>query len=346
MHMTTPKRRVSPNQQGMVAIVTVMILMIVISLIVLGFSQIVRRNTRQVIDAQLSSQAFYAAESGLNLAAARIAANDSTYVNKTDCTGPANDYKVSADGQTVITCLLTHLPDHLQFDGVDSTSRVSLVKRSDNAPIGNLTVTWQNAQSGANVTGCSGASIDLPTAGGWGCNQPVLRIDLVPVSNTNNNRDNLIANQHTTFLYPKSSGGSSSTAWSSSVGNNKGNIVRTQCTNTPSGIDRKCKVTISGMSGNQYAIRMTSLYHTSEVIVYASGRPELVGGQVVVDSTARSLDVVKRIRARVPVNSNLGVIPDFAIDSGDGICKAYKVVGGNVDIESSGNSPYVGCRLP
>ena len=40
--------------------------MIVMSLIVLGFAQISRRNQRESLDRQLSTQAFYAAESGVN----------------------------------------------------------------------------------------------------------------------------------------------------------------------------------------------------------------------------------------------------------------------------------------
>jgi Tfp pilus assembly protein PilX len=54
------------KQAGMVAIMVTMILMIVISLIVVGFAQISRRNQRQALDRQLSTQAFYAAETGVN----------------------------------------------------------------------------------------------------------------------------------------------------------------------------------------------------------------------------------------------------------------------------------------
>ena len=53
----------------MVAILVTMNLMIVISLIVLGFAQISRRNQRQSLDRQLSTQAFYAAETAVNDAA-------------------------------------------------------------------------------------------------------------------------------------------------------------------------------------------------------------------------------------------------------------------------------------
>lgn len=40
------------------------VMMVVISLIVVGFTQVANRNRRQSLDRQLSTQAFYVAESG------------------------------------------------------------------------------------------------------------------------------------------------------------------------------------------------------------------------------------------------------------------------------------------
>src|SRR5688572_21036006 len=54
------------KEKGLVSITVTMILMIVLSLIVLGFAQVARRNQRQALDQQLSTQAFYAAESAIN----------------------------------------------------------------------------------------------------------------------------------------------------------------------------------------------------------------------------------------------------------------------------------------
>ena len=54
------------DQKGMAAILITLIMMIVISLIVLGFAQITRHDQQQALDKQLSTEAFYAAESGIN----------------------------------------------------------------------------------------------------------------------------------------------------------------------------------------------------------------------------------------------------------------------------------------
>ena len=61
-------------------------MIVIISLIVLGFAQLARRNQRQTLDSQLSTQTYYAAESGVN-AALRIVRSPHTYEpgDKTTC---------------------------------------------------------------------------------------------------------------------------------------------------------------------------------------------------------------------------------------------------------------------
>lgn len=73
------------DQRGMVSFTVTLVMILVISLIVIGFAQISRRNQREMLDRQLSTQAFYAAESGVNAAAAVVRKNPETVVSKTDC---------------------------------------------------------------------------------------------------------------------------------------------------------------------------------------------------------------------------------------------------------------------
>src|SRR5690349_5561347 len=83
------QRRSASRQSGMASIVITMVTMVVISLIVIGFATISRREQRQSLDQLLSSQAFYAAESGIEDATAIIKstlASGSTPTNKSDCT--------------------------------------------------------------------------------------------------------------------------------------------------------------------------------------------------------------------------------------------------------------------
>src|ERR1035437_8641163 len=52
------------NELGAASIIVTMITMIIISLIVIGFATISRRIQQQSVNTQLSTQAFYAGESG------------------------------------------------------------------------------------------------------------------------------------------------------------------------------------------------------------------------------------------------------------------------------------------
>ncbi len=54
------------NQSGIVAFTVTLIMIIVIAMITIAMAQISRREQRQVLDKELSSQAYYAAESGIN----------------------------------------------------------------------------------------------------------------------------------------------------------------------------------------------------------------------------------------------------------------------------------------
>lgn len=72
MRNKTPKKPIQDNQQGIVAIVVTIILMVILTLIVLSFAKISRREERDALDRQLSTQAFYAAESGIDYAKSKL----------------------------------------------------------------------------------------------------------------------------------------------------------------------------------------------------------------------------------------------------------------------------------
>src|SRR5688572_1479839 len=110
--MSSKDFRLSHQQKeaGMVAIMVTMILMIVISLIVLGFAQISRRNQRQTLDRQLSTQAFYAAETGINDAAELIKGASGVVPDKPDCASSGGGFytltpTIDATNNVEYTCL-------------------------------------------------------------------------------------------------------------------------------------------------------------------------------------------------------------------------------------------------
>src|SRR5258708_5693843 len=107
------------GQQGIVSIIVTIILMLVLTLIVLSFAKVSRREERNALDRQLSTQAFYAAESGINDSTVVIKswiASGSSNLNTdymTTCTGFAavaglpvalDPAKLSGSGAASYTC--------------------------------------------------------------------------------------------------------------------------------------------------------------------------------------------------------------------------------------------------
>ncbi|MBI5906757.1 hypothetical protein HY857_01745 [Candidatus Saccharibacteria bacterium] len=64
--MNIKRPSLSANQQGIVSIMVVSILVILISLVTIGFARLMNRETREALDKQLGVQSYYAAESGVN----------------------------------------------------------------------------------------------------------------------------------------------------------------------------------------------------------------------------------------------------------------------------------------
>src|SRR5688572_9640470 len=59
-------KEIIKSEKGIVSIVVTMTIMIVLTLIVIGFAQLSRREQEQAVERQLNTQAFYSAESGVN----------------------------------------------------------------------------------------------------------------------------------------------------------------------------------------------------------------------------------------------------------------------------------------
>ncbi len=343
--MTLRMRNKAQNQSGMVAIPVTIILMIVISLITIGFSTTVRKEQRQALDSQLASQAFYAAESGINIAAQKLNDPSNSSLTKSDCgpSGPFNtsDYTINGSGisdayGTTITCLLIKPVNDLQFTSVGGTSKVSLIDTGGVTNINSIYINWQST-SGNVVTTCNLANT-FPTAEAWSsnCSQPIIRLDIVPISNSMSTVD-LRSQQFTAFLYPKkTASGGTAANFATGLGSGKGAILDAGCNeSTDSNKTQRCMIGLNTVTpvGNKFAIRIISLYGNSDVRVHVRGagnsQPDLKNAQALVDSTARSLDVLRRVQVRIPLVDSSNV-PDFALSAGQGICKQYSVSANSV----------------
>jgi Tfp pilus assembly protein PilX len=106
-------KKFTQTEQGFVSIFVTTMLIIIVSLLVLAFAQVSRREQRQTLDTQLSSQAYYAAETGVNDAKAAIMASPGADVSRTSCTDYSRPYDaldntkdLAGNGSVAYTCVL------------------------------------------------------------------------------------------------------------------------------------------------------------------------------------------------------------------------------------------------
>ncbi|HUB93495.1 MAG TPA: hypothetical protein VMB52_03245 [Verrucomicrobiae bacterium] len=211
---------IGKNEQGMASILVTMIMIIVITLIVLGFSEVTRRNQSEALDNQLSAQAYYAAESGVN-AAVNYLTNPSnpTYssTGNGQCTqfidgplggGPSKPVNVlNSSTQTQYTCLLVDTkPASLVVAPLAQTSDTVLhIADADGQALTALNFQWKAATSSNFVNGSCNAvsSYALPSYGSWNCPFGILRVDLVGGSSVSaaNANTSLENNESVTTFY-------------------------------------------------------------------------------------------------------------------------------------------------
>ena len=342
-------KNIQNDQRGMAAIVITVVLMLVISLITLGFAQTVRREQRNALDYQLSKQAYYAAESGINLADKKIkeALASGDPVDKSDCSTGLNtdppEYIISDNAK--ITCLLVQpkVPD-LTYQKVGLRAQPMLVKSTSD--VSTITINWQaTASSAVNNCGAAVPSDAFPKATAadpWDCSQTVLRVDVVPLGDTTAlQRSTLITNQFTTFLYPVTTAAKGTFNYSAG---STTSINPVTCTSGAS--PKTCTATINSLPANNkaFGVRIMSIYGDSDLLVTArngAGPLSLIDQQVMIDVTARSADILRRIQVRTSLT---GSAPDFALltggDGNGGVCKKYGISAGTIT-----NVPAA-CQIP
>lgn len=324
------KRDTRKNQSGFVAIMVASVLMVIMALITLGFSRVVQNEQRQSLDSELSKQAFYAAESGINVAAS---SPEIFTVDKTTCdVTEYNDGYVNAGDEDVkFTCLLIDpTPESLDF-GNDSitTNKSKIVPLITPDPMARIIFEWRDSNSDS-LENCASAPTDFETqysgTGAWNKIAPI-KIDLFGIPNgTSFTRDQLIANQFGAIFYP-CQGGSNTTTYAAGTGVDLGKIIPVGCT---VGAEYECRVEITGVLANQreFYTRIKSLYNDVNVRIMATNsvgaRQSFSFAQSVVDSTGRANDVFRRLQARIPLYNNYDY-PQATVQTVEDICKLYQV---------------------
>ena len=334
------KHEIAKSEQGLVSIIVVMILMGILVLVATSFALLMRREQRQALDRQLSTQAFYAAESGVHDVAAKI---NTITNNITQCGDPqingGNANKIDGpSGSVEYTCVLVNKnPDSVVYDpvGVDNSSIVRL-ESATAGPISRIDISWQDASDGGvgdqfvpatnnshllPQNGVNNADTNnLTAADGTG----MLRATIMPVANVASiTQAGLTASAKTYFLYPKIGAVNGFGSVNGAVDDAK--FIDGSCDTGSKPYYCNAHITsINGTNNGVVYLRLKAVYRPVAVTVKiydGTGTPtNIVNAQAVIDSTGRSADVLRRIQVRVPIRGSY-LYPEFAIDSLDTICK-------------------------
>jgi hypothetical protein len=294
------------NQDGFASIVIAIILVLVLSLVTVGFAQLMNREQRQALDKQLSSQAYYAAESGVNDAVKAI--NAGYTQAKTDCgpiaespSVPGSAYlsnnKVGqiggADENTTdasYPCLLINpTPPTLEFGSVDigKSRALEMEGRDKNTGepvlINSVEISWEDPNDGTSfVPAANSDCTSLPPATANGSDPKwtytgMLKMQLIPISPAFLSRDLLSNFTATAYLCPNDGTGTPTTTNYLKVSGsaNAGLMVKGNCNQSAKPDEpRYCNAIINNLSilgAKTFFLDLRSIYNPTRVTVKAYG---------------------------------------------------------------------------
>jgi len=321
--------QIKKDQNGFVSIMIASVLMVIMALITLGFTRLVQNEQRQAIDNQLSRQAFYAAESGIN-----IAASSPGFPGDKKETCSVEDYGggiiSTEEPDVVFTCILIDpTPKDLVFSNDSiTTNKSKVVPIKTNGPPGTITFQWKDINNTNVIANCTTIPAFDVDATAWNKISP-LKLDIIAIPTGSFGRNNLIDTQFSAVFTPCAGITATNVTYDSARNAGRiGRIIPVRCQIVG---EYSCQVTITGVPANQneFYARFNAIYGEINVRITAdeavTGEQLLFSAaQAVVDSTGRANDVFQRLQARVPLYDNY-ILPSAAVQTLEDICKRYLV---------------------
>ena len=335
------------NETGFAALVVGIVLLIILSLMSLGFASSMRQEQRSALDNQLTTQAFYAAESGINDAISFLN-NNPTAGSKTSCTTATGlwsnlaaadfGYQYSSalytnSSGTIISysCLLVNAVSNVIVNGVQPGEYVMVPLTSGVSTIDQIEIQWSNngAAGSLDTTKClfNGSIPNLPTnsaTDAWSCPASLIEADLVSSNSISSGTISSTADSaQSVFLYPNNQGSTIATVTLNGAPSPQ--VVSSTC-NT-SGL---CSESITMTPESAYYLRLTPFYGPSTtnfiITAYSSGNVvTTTSAQIEIDATGKATDVLRRIAARYQTGIKEG-FTSYAIQSAGPICKQFDII--------------------
>jgi len=335
------------NEKGVISIIVTMVFIIVVGLIVLGFGEISRNQSRQTVDNQLSTASYYAAQSVINTILDKII-NNQTTTNAGCALSGVNTGIISfnSNSSSKITCASwTNSVNKLIWDDISvNNSKTAFISDPTTLPSGatgyQLKISWKNqGYSNSIPSSCNG---DLSKVSAYVVNCPqagVLKLNITSgpeFCNSKNTPDQSCLKNYSQSLYliPKS-------------GSSDPSPTFTPATNTPliknAAYDNSSNTQYITLNCNLSApcryINLRSIYSDSNVSISfttkdSSGKYiQFYKSQASIDVTAVTNGVARRVVAQANIAKNIpNGSSDFSIVSTKSLCKNVTVsdTSGNV----------------
>jgi len=320
------------KQSGFVSIVITALIMVILSLITIGFTRIMQREQREVLDRQLSRQAIYAAESGINDIYNALKTDPALPVEKNTCDvsgAPAvNGGVIDANGGVAYTCALyDKTPSELVYSLGASDSKIVELQTESGNPFSLLFFSWGNEQGNNDISSLPACGVSASVFPNSRSGQtPLLKIDLTDTRVLS--RDQLI--NRTDYLYVSPCRGSLSQPTSHTfLSSSKGTIVQVPCDANQA---LPCSFVLNGVNASSsYLMRISSVYDSAKVMITAEEQDgasfatvQFSKAQMSIDVTAKASDIVRRLRVTLPVTETKE-LPEGVFQSFDGVCKLLGV---------------------
>ncbi|MDB5165102.1 MAG: hypothetical protein JWL89_728 [Candidatus Saccharibacteria bacterium] len=364
MSMNKPQP-VRNNEKGFASLVVALIMIIVLSLLMVGFARLARREQQSSLDKQLAVQAYYAAETGINdLTKAIPTLNAYQKTNVIDQNACLSDIQITAinalagtngtpklpssdvdptNGISYTCALINTRPESLVKSGLGAQSAWE-TNFSTTGDLKKMTVSWGHK---GHYTFRTDPTPVLTPKAEWDINTPaVLQFSITPLDSVD--RDALINSTFTAYLYPSAGGGSVVYVAPSTNPGGNAPIVPGDCKPPADGVADEsytCNVTISGLpgvAGSYYMVRIVGYYDTSDISIHDfldTGGTHLhtVDGQAQLDVTGKAKNVLKRLQVRTPIGKSLDTdftLPSAAIES-QATCKRMATYPGSTTYDTS-----------
>lgn len=340
----------SYNESGYAAIIISMLIMVIVGLIALGFSATTRHDQQVTLDNALSTEAYYAAESGINTAYSIITAYEKAGQNLANLPVQTNNCIVDNSHNNVYTnssisainssasysCLLVNPePYSLEYKPiVQNVGEAFPVQNTSATNIARINISWQthNLNSALSFSNCPPPGKFPSIANYTNCSAPILELDIVPMNDVKNSTSFIISRTNNYFIFPYN-------GRYLAVNNFNGHVLVGNCSSTLTAQGEfTCNVMISPpRQSSGYYVHIVPYYSSADVSVTAfnsnlsNNQISFFGSQALIDSTGVASGVSRRIEERICISTICNnQAPSQAILSQNSICKDFTARPGSI----------------